>query len=163
MGSTNQYRAVSSTYRIPNSNVNALLLPSTDSSQFHSACIPKETRERVKSAPPRSKENRPKDYALCNHVNEDRRWTERCSKERNLQKTWDTKYQFMTEFDQKGNPRQKRIPDETNTSQFSSHFPAAISQHIGRRAQSAPAQRMQRLEMTMHRGKRKSKDLIYYD
>ena len=52
--------------------------------------------------------------------------------------------------------------DETNTSAISQNFPTATSQHIGRRVQSAPAQRMSRLEMTMHRGKRKTKDLMYY-
>eukprot|EP00112_Aurelia_sp_Birch-Aquarium-sp1_P023999 Seg7387.1 transcript_id=Seg7387.1/GoldUCD/mRNA.D3Y31 product="putative protein C2orf50" protein_id=Seg7387.1/GoldUCD/D3Y31 len=162
MGSTNQYRAASSKYRFPASNVNALLLPASDSSHFHASCIPKETRERVRSAPPRSKENKSRDYALCNHVSEDQNWTERCRKEKNLQKTWETKFGFMTEFDQKGNPRPKKKLDETNTSAFSQNFPPATSQHIGRRAQSAPAQRMSRLELTMHRGKRKNKDLIYY-
>ena len=87
MGSTNQYRATSSGYRYPTSNLNALLIPTSDS-QFHAACIPKETKERIKSAPPRSKDNRSRDYALCNHVSEDQKWIERCKRERSLQKTW---------------------------------------------------------------------------
>jgi len=162
MGSTNQYRATSSGYRYPSSNLNALLLPASEN-PFHSACIPKETKERIKSAPPRSKENRSRDYALCDHVSEDQKWTERCRKERMLQKTWESKFSFMTEFDQKGNPRQKKILDEKDTQHYTRNYPSSTSQHLGRRAQSAPAQRMLKLEMTMHRGKKKSKDLIYCD
>lgn len=162
MASTNQYRTTSSNYRFPAPNLNNFLLPSSDK-QFHAGCIPKETKERVKSAPPRSKDSRSRDYTLCNEVGEDQKWMERCRKERSIQKAWESKFSFLTEFDQKGDPRTKLQRDETNVSQFSRKYPPSMSQHLGKRVQSAPAQRMLRLEMTMHRGKRKNKDLIHCD
>eukprot|EP00794_Sanderia_malayensis_P001392 gene1392-1535_t len=162
MGSTNQYNS-SSGYRFQSTNVISFLRP-TSSSQFHSSCVPKETRERIKSAPPKSQESRSKDYSLCNHVNEDRTWIERCKKERTLQNTWERKFDFLTEFDQKGNLRPKpQISESSNQSRFSPSFPSASSRVIGRRCQSAPARRMQSLEQSMHRGKRRNKDLVYHD
>ena len=64
---------------------NTLLSPDT-TSQYHDNCIPRETKERVKSAPPRTRSTR--EYQVCNFVKEELKWEERCKKERNLQKKW---------------------------------------------------------------------------
>ena len=84
MGSPGQFRSISSG---PNRNYfssNTLLIP--EMSEYHEKCIPKETRERVQSAPPKNRKGR--EYQLCNHVAEEKIWEERCRKERTLQKNW---------------------------------------------------------------------------
>lgn len=84
MGSTYQFRNGSC---LPNrSYLSSSTLLIQSKSPFHSQCIPKETRERVQSAPPRSRNLR--DYEVCNLVAEEMIWNERCKKEANLAKKW---------------------------------------------------------------------------
>ena len=84
MGSSLQFRAGSSQPNRSYLSSNTLLIQ--ESSVFHEQCIPKETRDRVRSAPPRSRNVR--DYQICNHVMEEMIWEERVKKERTLQKNW---------------------------------------------------------------------------
>ena len=65
---------------------NTVLSPPDLRSEYHNKCIPREVKERVKSAPPRSHSNR--EYQACNFVKEEMKWEERCRKETHLQKKW---------------------------------------------------------------------------
>lgn len=84
MGSPLQFRATSSKPAQSFLASNTLLI--RENSSFHERCIPRETKERVSTAPARTRNAR--EYEICDHVTEEMIWEERVKKERNLQKKW---------------------------------------------------------------------------
>jgi len=136
---------------------NSLLIEET--SPYHRHCIPKDTRERVLSAPPRTKN--PKDYEILNHVAEEKRWDERVKKERYLQKKWDKNLGFYAEYDQYGEPKERKEIAKVVPSVYSLTCERPTSsREYGRRVNSAPARRMQTLQLQTNHGVRRNKDLI---
>ncbi|XP_057309941.1 uncharacterized protein C2orf50 homolog [Hydractinia symbiolongicarpus] len=140
---------------------NTLLI--RDASSYHEKCIPKETRERIRSAPPKLKNAR--DYQICNHVAEEMIWEERCKKERSLQKKWENNLSFLAQYDPNGNLKPKKEVSTVvpTVYQVTTTRPLTASREYGHRVNTPPAQTMQRLQQKMTQGLKRNKDLVYYD
>ncbi|XP_066929717.1 uncharacterized protein C2orf50-like [Clytia hemisphaerica] len=141
---------------------NTLLATPATSSQYHLQCVPKEHKERVKSAPPRTRTIR--DYQKCNIVKEEMRWEERCRKETTLQKNWEKNLGFLADYDQYGEQKQRNKPPKETPSVYSvTSRPLTASREYGSRVSTASANEMNRLQRNMSRGRKRNEDLLYYD
>lgn len=76
----------SAKFRSQSSEFSGTDTPMTSNSSFHETCVPRETKERIKSAPARTRKDI--EYELCNKVKEEMKWSERCDKERMCRHKW---------------------------------------------------------------------------
>ncbi|XP_013387726.1 uncharacterized protein C2orf50-like isoform X2 [Lingula anatina] len=138
-------------------------LNKTKPSAYHDRCIPTDSKVQTNFAEP-SKAYSNADYEKCDQVTQDTIWKQSVAKETTGAKQWSENWGFLTEFDPKGNPKEKEPLPETAT-RFSDNVPNTNSGNYGSRLNTDLGKRMQNLEFQFYAEGRKKKldgDIICY-
>ncbi|KAL5014608.1 hypothetical protein ScPMuIL_008878 [Solemya velum] len=129
-------------------------------SAYHDSCIPKD-RNPVSSS---SKKHQEGEYVKCDMVTQDTIWKQSVNAEGRCVKEWWQNWGFITEFDQKGEPKTRQeLPDHVEV--FSNTVPNTNSGNYGSRLATPLGQQMQKLEFQYYSEKRRRKfgsDLVSY-
>ncbi|KAK3759082.1 hypothetical protein RRG08_010696 [Elysia crispata] len=127
---------------------------------YRDSCAPKST-----APPPQpGRVANEGDYNSCNAVIQDVIWKQSVQSERRCLKNWQEDWGFLTDFDPKGNIKDKEeLPEKSNM--FSDNIPNTNSGNYGNRVSSEPGKTMQSLEFKFFsEGRRKKlpKEMICY-
>ncbi|KAK3088595.1 hypothetical protein FSP39_021111 [Pinctada imbricata] len=132
-------------------------------SAYHDNCIPADRRQQVAETTT-EKTHKEGDYNKCDIVTTDRIWKQSVDKEGRCLKNWEESWGFLTEYDAKGNKKEREELPE-NTTVFSDTVPNTNSGNYGNRVTSEVGITMQKLENQFFGGQRKRKlgnDLVCY-
>ncbi|XP_064652236.1 uncharacterized protein C2orf50-like isoform X2 [Lineus longissimus] len=134
-------------------------MKSSQPSEYHDNCVPK------KSIPEASRNYSQGDYAKCDQVGQDTIWKQAVEGEKRGLKNWEENWGFLTEFDDKGRPKEVKTVQEEEISQFTDELPNTNAGNYGYRTKKDIGQRIQNLEYKFYSDKRRRKmgdDLICY-
>jgi len=129
------------------------------SSAYHNTCIPKKPQV----APP-TQTHTEGDYVGCDQVSQDKIWKQAVEKEWSGKKEWDATWGFMTEFDAKGEVKEKEEKPDSIT-RFSDNVPNTNSGNYGSRNKTDVGLEIQNLEHKFYakeRRRRMDNDLLCY-
>ncbi|XP_046377522.1 uncharacterized protein C2orf50-like isoform X2 [Haliotis rufescens] len=128
---------------------------------YHDSCIPK---DKQLAAPAASSRNYSEgDFRKCDKVTQDTIWKEGVSSEKRCLKNWEDNWGFLTEFDAKGQPKEKEETPE-NLTIFSDEIPNTNSGNYGNRIASDVGHAMQKMEHKFYSDNRRKRkeELICY-
>ncbi|GFO40406.1 hypothetical protein PoB_006691100 [Plakobranchus ocellatus] len=146
-----------------NRQTTGILFSYTNKSAYHDSCVPKPTAPPPEPSAP-GKLNKDGDYNNCNAVIQDVIWKQSVHAERRCLKNWEEDWGFLTDYDAKGNIKEKEeLPEKSNM--FSDSIPNTNSGNYGNRLVSDAGKTMQSLEFKFFsEGRRKKlpKEMICY-
>lgn len=140
-----------------------VLFSYTEKSAYHDSCVPKSTAPPPEPSAP-GKAAKDGDYNSCNAVIQDVIWKQSVHSERRCLKNWEDDWGFLTDYDAKGNIKEKEeLPEKSNM--FSDNIPNTNSGNYGNRVNTETGKTMQSLEFKFFaEGRRKKlpKEMICY-
>ncbi|XP_005104074.1 uncharacterized protein C2orf50 [Aplysia californica] len=145
------------------SGVVASYMLATRKSQYHDSCVPKPVNPPPEPAAP-GKPAKDGDYNKCDAVTQDVIWKQSVHTERRCLKNWGDSWGFITDYDAKGNIKEKEELPEKSV-MFSDDIPNTNSGNYGHRLDTEPAKAMQSLEFKFFSEGRRRKlpsDMICY-
>ncbi|XP_041361584.1 uncharacterized protein C2orf50-like isoform X2 [Gigantopelta aegis] len=124
-------------------------------SAYHESCIPKDRTQAAGNVQP-SRNYTEGDFRKCNAVSQDTIWKQSVAAEKRCLKNWDEQWGFLTEFDAKGEHKEKEeLPDRCVM--FSDNVPNTNSGNYGSRLTTEPGLSMQNLEFQFFSGHKRRK------
>uniref|UniRef100_A0A0B6YWI9 Uncharacterized protein n=1 Tax=Arion vulgaris TaxID=1028688 RepID=A0A0B6YWI9_9EUPU len=140
-----------------------LLFSYVSQSQYHESCIPKNVIQAHASSD-HGKSQKINDNSKSDAVSQDAVWRQALQKERLCLKNWEDSWGFLTNYDAKGNIKEKtELPATSNM--FSDSVPNTISGNYGYRQATETGRSMLSLEKKFfaeNRRQKMSSDMICY-